>query len=241
MRTLLLIFSLLLISIVTRAQSEKVPSYWKIQGTWRIKDGNNSLGLLIFRKNNSILIDYTYKDSSSYIYGFPYSYYGFLKSSKSDYPKNISELDSAGNVILFYDDLGKSYDTSGHLFLHTRSCWVTYNENLDPDHEPVVLSFYYKSTPDVYVRAKSIPDSVLLSIKRNSKSWQKYIGFLGITEKKVKTTRAIIYSNPKIPTKMYLVVGDDVVVAEQKGEWTRIRYYGTRLIEGWIRTSDIEK
>jgi len=52
--------------------------------------------------------------------------------------------------------------------------------------------------------------------------------------------KTIIYSSPNSPTKMYLLKGDEVEIIEEKDEWLKIRYYGKKTIEGWIRRSDVE-
>jgi len=39
---------------------------------------------------------------------------------------------------------------------------------------------------------------------------------------------------------MYLLKNDEVEVLEEKEDWLRIRYYGKKTIEGWIKKSDVE-
>lgn len=56
----------------------------------------------------------------------------------------------------------------------------------------------------------------------------------------IKSTKSIIYKTPNIPTKMYLIRGNEVEVLEQKGNWLRIRYYGKKTIEGWVKKEDVE-
>lgn len=52
--------------------------------------------------------------------------------------------------------------------------------------------------------------------------------------------KTIIYSSPNSPTKMYLLKGDEVEIIKEKDEWLKIRYYGKKTIEGWIKKSDVE-
>ncbi|SMO52733.1 SH3 domain-containing protein [Solitalea koreensis] len=61
--------------------------------------------------------------------------------------------------------------------------------------------------------------------------------------KKIYTPKSTIYSsiNPPRPTKMYLIQGNEVEVLEEKGEWIRIRFYGKKTIEGWIKRTDVTK
>jgi SH3-like domain-containing protein len=39
---------------------------------------------------------------------------------------------------------------------------------------------------------------------------------------------------------MYLIKNDVVEVLEEQEDWLRIRYYGKKVIEGWIKKSDVE-
>ena len=41
-------------------------------------------------------------------------------------------------------------------------------------------------------------------------------------------------------SKNYLKKGDEVEVLEEKNIWLKIRFYGSKIIEGWIKKSDIE-
>lgn len=57
---------------------------------------------------------------------------------------------------------------------------------------------------------------------------------------KIRIEKSIIYSSPSIRTKMYLVKGDEVEIIEERERWLKIRYYGKKPIEGWIKKSDVE-
>jgi hypothetical protein len=63
-----------------------------------------------------------------------------------------------------------------------------------------------------------------------------------VTEKikKVVSPKVLLHSQIDQPTKMYLLKGDEVEIIEEKDEWLKIRYYGKKTIEGWIRRSDVE-
>jgi len=58
--------------------------------------------------------------------------------------------------------------------------------------------------------------------------------------RKINTPKSPIYFTPNTPTKMYLLKNDEVEVLEEKEDWLRIRYYGKKTIEGWIKKSDVE-
>lgn len=59
----------------------------------------------------------------------------------------------------------------------------------------------------------------------------------------VKVSKAIIYSSPNKPTKMYLVEGDKLEILEERTNWTKFSFYNEKnkkTIEGWIKRSDVE-
>ncbi|WP_435357990.1 hypothetical protein [Emticicia sp. SJ17W-69] len=59
-------------------------------------------------------------------------------------------------------------------------------------------------------------------------------------EAKIIVTKSTIYSIPNKPSKMYLLKNDEVEILEEKDEWLKIRFYGKKIIEGWIKKSDVE-
>lgn len=56
---------------------------------------------------------------------------------------------------------------------------------------------------------------------------------------RVRSPRAIIYSKPDIPTKMYFIYGDGVRILEQRSDWFHVEFHGRKIIDGWIKMSDI--
>ncbi len=71
--------------------------------------------------------------------------------------------------------------------------------------------------------------------------WEKLRPFLYYDYKMIQYSRAIIYKSiNNNPTNMYLIKNDVVEVLEEQEDWLRIRYYGKKVIEGWIKTSDVE-
>ncbi|MFC0183754.1 hypothetical protein SAMN04515674_11132 [Pseudarcicella hirudinis] len=56
----------------------------------------------------------------------------------------------------------------------------------------------------------------------------------------IKVSKAIIYNLPNTSTQMYLIKGNEVEVLETKGDWLKIRYYGKKVVEGWIKKTDVE-
>lgn len=81
----------------------------------------------------------------------------------------------------------------------------------------------------VYNLAKNVPREVMLEIQKINPDRYKTL--------KIKQSK--IFNDKKIVTKMYLLKGDIVEVVEEKDEWLKIRYYGKRMVEGWIKKSDV--
>ncbi|MDI9873195.1 SH3 domain-containing protein [Flectobacillus rivi] len=57
---------------------------------------------------------------------------------------------------------------------------------------------------------------------------------------KVKSTKVFINTSVNVSSSIYLIKGDEVEILEEKGEWLKIRYYGKKTIEGWIKKRDVE-
>jgi len=39
---------------------------------------------------------------------------------------------------------------------------------------------------------------------------------------------------------MYLIQNDTVEILEDKGDWLKMRYYGKKIVEGWIKKSEVK-
>jgi len=59
------------------------------------------------------------------------------------------------------------------------------------------------------------------------------------SNKKIRD-KVFLHTTPNKSTKIYLLKGDEVEIIEEKDEWLKIRYYGKKTIEGWIKRSDVE-
>jgi hypothetical protein len=224
--------------------------YTKYESIWEfvpIKGSNDTTfkSFSLFKNNKSIEITFWKETKKSSIYGSPFTYFGFWDSSYYGgltKPKHISELKSTGRFIFFYDDLLQDlnqenkigYDSLGNLYRPTRSCdWGFINNGTG-------IEFNFGSQPDEYKKVNKIPDYVLLSLKKNKEDWIKYLDFIEHKELKIEASKSTIHILPRKPTKMYLLNGDEVEIIEEKDEWLRIRYYGKKVIEGWIKKSDVE-
>ncbi len=221
-------------------------------GVWRFvppENGYDSTFLLI---NNGKMISITYwlETKKASIYGSPYSIIGFWNTLNGNTPKHISELKNEGSQMLFYDNIGLSYDSTGKLIKPTRKAFASFNgigtanyadELFHEKGDVDFLAFYFKSyKPDIYVRINKLPEYVLIALRKEPKFFRNYIHFQNTYLKTINLDKSKITSISGIETKMYLIKGDEVEVLEEKGEWLKIRYYGKKIVEGWIKKSDVE-
>ena len=56
----------------------------------------------------------------------------------------------------------------------------------------------------------------------------------------IRAEKSFIYDKNNIKTKMYLLKNDPVEIIESQTDWLKIKYYGKKVIEGWIKKSDVE-
>ena len=116
------------------------------------------------------------------------------------------------------------------------------NETIDIDRvfacEPNRIFLFYTS----YERIDSLTKPIVyLLYRRGKKDHQNYLKeFLDKTFTEITTSKVSIYTAPSILSKIYLLKGDLVEVLETKDVWIKIRYYGNKTIEGWIKKSDVE-
>ena len=94
----------------------------------------------------------------------------------------------------------------------------------------------------VYNKVERLPNEYLRALyKKGKKDNKDYLkNFFNMDFKEIKIPKSIIHSAPNQPTKMYLIKGDEVEFLEEQGEWYKIRFYGKKTIEGWVRKSDVE-
>jgi hypothetical protein len=162
---------------------------------------------------------------------FPETKYGLnykknLKPDSLDYDRPFRLIDGEEIVeIVFYD--AEDVLPNGNI-KHTGPDYYQIN--------PTKTNYFYgwghaNSQNLVYYDRVITPANFLIDFyKRVAKS-----GF-----KKLSALKVYLNSIPNKPTKMYLIKGDEVEILEEKGEWLKIRYYGKKTIEGWIKKSDVE-
>ncbi len=226
----------------------KAQDFKQMAGIWKFEIPNEYESYMINDFNKSLKISFwTKSNDSAYTYGTPFSYFGFWDIHINEpQPNHISDLKSSGKYIFFYDRLIKTYnsnnkvgyDSLGNLFQPTRTCeWDIY-EKLP--YRQKTLELYFNMEPDVYKKVDEIPDYVLISLKKNKEHWQRYLEFLEEKEGRIHVQKSFIYSQPNKQTKMYLLKDDEVEIIEEKKDWLHIRYYGKKVVEGWIKKSDVE-
>ncbi|RRB02831.1 hypothetical protein [Larkinella rosea] len=215
---------------------EEKPSIEKLQGVWKFQftrkgESKTFEAYRIIKQNKLLEIfnDTSYKEIRTRL-----AYIGFWDNN--EYPKNINKFNKNGHI-LYYIDIPNNIDTLVNITNIRRSNWLTFNENgkLEQDY---FFSYGLSSIPDEYIRINALPLTIVLRIKQNIDLWKEYKKLINLKKIMHKST---IYLSPSIPTKRYLLKNDLVEILEEKSQWIRIRYYGTRLIEGWAKVMDIEK
>ncbi len=242
---------LLLLLILNTSLGQGQVSLKQLQGIWSGVGVEIGVKVVLYDnvymiiKGNKALQIYQDKHDRSSLYTFaaPFSYIGF-DNDKIPYPKKISDLLDKGNVLCFYDVEGKDYDKRGNILPDSRgqSYSITYNEDMDEDAKPAVITLYYDINRYTgYEQVTAIDDTFLLQLhKCNKVLWKQYLAFEGLKEKKVIVKKSSIYpdADSPEPTKMYLIEGDVFVVLEEKNDRIKIRYFGKKKVEGWIKKNE---
>ncbi len=254
MKHIILLFLLLLNRSLVQGQESGV-SLKQLQGIWE----GNAVDLtakeyiiyklyLIVKGNKALQIYQDYKNPSLFrTYSNPFSYIGFY-NDKIPQPKKISDLLDKGSSLYFYHVRGTDYDNRGNILPSASymSNSATYNEDME-EREPGDtynhLRLYGRGPDDfeAYVNVTKVADAFLLQLHKYDKVlWRRYLAFEGLKEKKIIVKKASIYSkvdDPE-PTKMYLIEGDVFVALEEKKDRIKIRYFGKKVVEGWINKNE---
>jgi hypothetical protein len=93
-----------------------------------------------------------------------------------------------------------------------------------------------------YTKISDLPSYIIIKLlQKYPKENRSYLkNLLDKSFQQIAVSKAILYSLPQKTTKMYLLEGDEVEIIEEKEEWLKVRYYGKKIIEGWIKKSDVE-
>jgi hypothetical protein len=127
--------------------------------------------------------------------------------------------------------------------------WNIYKENLIKFKVLSTKSFIndnlFQKTNSYLIKGDTI--EVLEEKGFNLKiKYNNIIGFIpridveGYNTFRITKSKATLHSSLSVPTKMYLLKGDDVELIDREGDWLKIRFRGKRVVEGWIKKSDVE-
>jgi len=189
--------------------------------SYTIINGMSSLSLVYSNKQNSLNFPLTE------------SIEGFLTENPEDIDSiNIKNLKENG---AYYTVIDKKYVNENG--------WVHKPNFLTPEYfecDGENMSINGGQLVE-YVKIKRLPGAALkLLYNRGKKDNRDYIKeYLQIEVGEITSEKCVIYSEPGIPTKMYLIRGDIVTIIREKEDWLNIEYLGTKLVKGWIKKSDV--
>ncbi|MDI9881112.1 SH3 domain-containing protein [Flectobacillus longus] len=108
---------------------------------------------------------------------------------------------------------------------------------LDKDYQEILSEF---NLPGGYTLEKNEIISNFFLNKVNNLNLKDSLSTDKILKARILKDKVYFYSRPNLITNIYIIKGDEVEVLEEKGEWLKIRYYGKKNIEGWIKRSDVD-
>ena len=195
-----------------------------LNGIWR--NTVDTVQYVIFKKGKSICFSF---DINSNIYNQasydPFDWcgvntYSFVAKSDTMWLKEKKTGNSNKDFFLW----GISYEF--------------YFENINEINGSIELS---SSNVFNFKRIKTLPNFSFKGIYQQGKRDKRdYLEeFLDKNFNEISILKSKIYTSPAIATKMYLVKGDEIEILQIKNQWLKIRYYGNKTIEGWIKKSDV--
>lgn len=140
-----------------------------------------------------------------------------LNDSFVDFAKEIKYV----NAVHLYESNGVI--TNAHIWVYQ-----FYNKNSFSQHG-IGETSGQPQTGYIYHLAKNVPKEVMREIQKINP-----VKFYTI-----ETNKSQIYETPQLKAKMYLIKGDIVECLERKKNWLKIRYYGKKTVEGWVKRSDV--
>jgi hypothetical protein len=192
---------------------------------WMIK-GNRYIDITLFKDDNHIRTFIWYFDL-------------FDNERDTLIPKNISQLRRQGN---YFSPFFQCVDSLGNILCGSRGCGITFNENGKMENQPDYFFLNWTGIPESHERIKELPKHILLKLRKSKKEWSIYQSFTDMLVKRIESQKCILYATQSEVniTKMYLLKNDEVEILDIKDEWLKIRFYGKKIIEGWIKKSDVE-
>lgn len=222
---ILFLFNFFILTLFSFAQTKES----QIQGIWaNIMNGSeNELRFKIINGVHSLAI--SHDDDSNIDYYLNESLEGFVNTTSFD---SISEV---------------SFDKSGKYFITVwgkkENGWIKNPSYIIPNYfscEDGLLSIGGGHLAE-YTQIIRLPSQTICLLylrgKRDKRNYFKE--YLNIDVKEVIATKSIIYSEPDVSTKMYLIKGDIVTVLEEQNGWIKIEYNGKKLVTGWVKKQDV--
>jgi hypothetical protein len=151
-----------------------------------------------------------------------------------------------------------------HINLNNEDSEIISTKKYLNKDKKTIIQFIEKKLPKCKLMVDADLDSYIVEVKKNEfqiliwkglleteyencinqKKWVQVgtndqIYKLLFSTKKIER-KSYIYLKPNNISNMYLIKGDEVEIIEEKENWLKIRYYGKKTIEGWIKKSDVE-
>ncbi|MFN3785133.1 MAG: hypothetical protein ACK4R6_14540 [Spirosomataceae bacterium] len=250
-----MIFLLLSLAIISKGQQTNVSSNLKdFEGIWQFKpplwsNDTSFTAIDIFNKNIRFEI---------FLWHYPSELStkervtGFAPQNKEI--QRLSDLVDVGTRMYFYTPNPKAPNDSIHHFQEASpSCLARYNGVVDEESEPPqegepdYFTFNFNGREnEFHQRIQHLPNRIIVALCQNKVEKAKVEAFINIKYGLIKN-KSIIHSSPDRPTKMYLIQNDSVEIVEQRDDWLKIKFYPEKngewtgkIIEGWIKRSDVE-
>ncbi|MFC0181746.1 hypothetical protein SAMN04515674_1042 [Pseudarcicella hirudinis] len=247
MKRIYLLLSITL-SISTKGQIPTIRQY--LQGIWKMECCDPDYW--VYNKNQIYWVN---KDTTQN-YLKPNSLYCIPRTPIFNYNKFYNKaykekipLDSVDFDRPFY--LEETTKSEIFYVLYYDSTDIVHNQWLKVRDNISRLNYDYYITPKelnhFYVWDGGAPSAIvnynrILSPPKYVLDFYKKIAFESF--KKIRFQKRFILDDSFTLTKMYLIEGDEVEILEEKLvkgiSWLKIRYYGSKTIEGWIKKTDVE-
>lgn len=208
------------------------------------KDATNDKSLMVFYKNNI----YTFKtDSKDNVVSGPILYKSYRFSPRNIFSDNELggfkitpiELDSLSDdkVLIFSPPVNSAevFYVEDRIVYFKKKYYSNTMYTLEffqGNRNEIILNIGWRPVTSTIIYRERIitpPNSIQVFIKELKKD----------ALIKIKSNKSFVYKVPNIITQIYLLKGDEVEILDQKNNWLKIRYYGKKTIEGWIKKEDV--
>ena len=226
---------------IWRLDTEEITSKYKYQ---------NYEQYLIFNKNienkvemypeDSIPVD-NYVQKTEYYFLSDSVFNVFVSKEYSNDSSIISYFNKRRNSKALLDDIVLDFTKD---IVMANVIYITREKGVIVDAHLYTYQFYDKNsfnqygygwTPGqpqngyIYQKSGTIPSQILAKVKEIKKE----------NFRKIKINKSILYNIPNSASRKYLISGDEIEILQEKGQWLKIRYYGPKIIEGWIKKSNV--